>query len=369
MGEKAAPRCLPHGGGLSRLIDEADARSKGKTMLKREDAEKREYEFLSDYATKAAESRGRAREEEKCAIRTDFQRDKDRIVYSKALRRLMHKTQVFLAPEGDHYRTRLTHTLEVTQISKTIARGLKLNEDLTEAIAMGHDLGHTPFGHNAEDFLNEKHEKGFKHNVQSLRVVDVLECSETRRGMNLTEEVRDGIVNHTGRKIPFTLEGQIVRLSDRVAYINHDIDDALRSSIIKKEDLPYDCVEALGDTTTKRINTLVLDIIGSSEDSDFISQGEECAFFMNKLRDFMFDQVYFSHVVKGDEDLEKVKSLIFFLYDHFIANPGELPAEYSVLIDEYGLQEMVKDHIASMTDRYALDLYKKLVMPNGWKKK
>ena len=338
-------------------------------MLNRELAEKREFEMLSEYAAKSTRTRGRAIEERKCDVRTDFQRDKDRIVYSKALRRLMHKTQVFLAPVGDHYRTRLTHTLEVTQISKTIARALRLNEDLTEAIAMGHDLGHTPFGHNGETFLNEKHENGFEHNVQSLRVVDTLEFSDTRRGMNLTEEVRDGILNHTGRKSPFTLEGQIVRISDRVAYINHDIDDAIRSNVITKEELPYDCVDALGETTSQRINTLVLDIISNSEDTDFISQGEECSFFMNKLRDFMFANVYHSTIVKNNEELEKVKALIFFLYDYFMDTPDVLPQEYSDLVGECGLSEMVKDHIASMTDRYAIDLYRTLMLPDGWKQK
>ncbi|MDR0424818.1 MAG: deoxyguanosinetriphosphate triphosphohydrolase [Clostridiales Family XIII bacterium] len=339
------------------------------SVLKRVASEEREFETLSRRAAKAAQSRGRQREEEKCEIRTDFQRDRDRIVYSKALRRLMHKTQVFLAPEGDHFRTRLTHTLEVAQISRTIARALRLNEDLTEAIAMGHDLGHTPFGHNGEVFLNEKHEGGFKHNVQSLRVVDVLECSETRRGMNLTEEVRDGILNHTGKKMPFTLEGQIVKISDRIAYINHDIDDALRSGVIRKEDIPADCVEELGATTTERINTLVNDLIDNSQKEDFIIQGENCAYYMNKLRDFMFDNVYLSSIVKGDEELDKVRMMIFRLYDYHMENPAELPSEYARLVQEHGLSETVKDHIASMTDRYAIDLYVRLFVPTGWKQR
>ena len=203
-------------------------------MLIRECAEQHEKSFLAENASKSAETRGRVIYEKPCDIRTEYQRDKDQIIHSKAFRRLMHKTQVFLAPEGDHFRTRLTHTVEVSQISRTIARALRLNEDLTEAIAMGHDLGHTPFGHNGEEFLDAIHPGGFKHNFQSLRVVDVLECTENRRGMNLTEEVRDGILNHTGNGIPFTLEGQIVKISDRIAYINHDIDDALRAGIIKQ---------------------------------------------------------------------------------------------------------------------------------------
>jgi dGTPase len=326
-------------------------------MLNREDSEKREYGMLSEYAAKAAESRGRKRDEEKCEFRTDFQRDRDRIIYSKALRRLMHKTQVFLAPEGDHYRTRLTHTLEVAQISRSIARALRLNEDLSEAIAMGHDLGHTPFGHNGETFLSEKHEGGFRHNVQSLRVADVLECSETRQGMNLTEEVRDGILNHTGKKLPFTLEGQIVRISDRIAYINHDIDDALRSGVITDGDLPEDCVDALGKTTTERINTLIKDLVKDSDGENFISQGEMCSFYMNKLRDFMFVNVYHNSVVKGNERLDKVRDLIFSLYDYYMGHPRELPEEFSRLTDECGLAEIVKDHIASMTERYAVNRY------------
>ena len=221
-------------------------------MISRVDLEKREFEYLTPYAAKAAESRGRMIPEEKCSIRTDYQRDRDRIVHSKAFRRLMHKTQVFLAPEGDHYRTRLTHTIEVTQIARTIARGAGLNEDLTEAIAMGHDLGHTPFGHSGEAVLNEIYPGGFRHNVQSLRVVDILESgSSSRRGMNLTFEVRDGIVNHTGSVMPVTAEGQVVKTSDRIAYINHDIDDAIRSGIITAEDLPRECIAVLG-TPTRR---------------------------------------------------------------------------------------------------------------------
>ena len=217
-------------------------------MLYREELERREYEILSEKATKSAASRGRLISEEKCDLRTEFQRDRDRILHSKSFRRLMHKTQVFLAPEGDHFRTRLTHTLEVAQIARTISRGLNLNEDLTEAIALGHDLGHTPFGHNGEEILNKIHLAGFKHNVQSLRVVDVLENTSSRRGLNLTQEVRDGIVNHTGSKLPLTLEGQIVRISDRIAYINHDIDDAMRSGVIEMKDIPKPSLELFGRT-------------------------------------------------------------------------------------------------------------------------
>jgi dGTPase len=330
------------------------------------DSEKREYEILSPVAARSAESRGRLIEEEPCEYRTDFQRDRDRIIHSKALRRLMHKTQVFLAPERDHYRTRLTHTLEVAQISRSIARGLMLNEDLTEAIALAHDLGHTPFGHNGETFLAEVHPGGFKHNVQSLRVADVLERTERRQGMNLTAEVRDGILNHTGPLTPFTLEGQVVKISDRIAYINHDIDDAMRSGIIRPEDLPEDCVRVLGQTTRERIDTLVRDMIVSSDGQEEIAQSPEKARAMTDLRTFMFENVYLSKAVKQDEELEKVRHLITSLYDHYMQHPEELTAEYRELIDEYGTAEMVKDQVAGMTDRYAIHTYERLFVPLGW---
>jgi dGTPase len=336
-------------------------------MLRREESEKREYTILSEFAAKAAESAGRATPEAKCEFRTDFQRDRDRVIHSKALRRLMHKTQVFLSPEGDHYRTRLTHTLEVAQISRSIARGLRLNEDLTEAIAMAHDLGHTPFGHNGEFFLNEKHPGGFKHNIQSLRVVDVLESSGDRRGMNLTEEVRDGIANHTGSKVPSTLEGQVVKISDRVAYINHDIDDALRSGVIAESDLPPSAVKILGDRTNIRIDTLVRDMIITSDGRDSISLSDNCAVAINELRTYMFANVYKSEKVKRSEELDKIRFLISSLYDHYLENPDDLPEEYQALIGEFGKAEMVKDQIAGMTDRYAIDTFEKLFVPTGWK--
>lgn len=336
-------------------------------MILRENLEQREYEILSPLAAKAAETQGRKYHEEKCHVRTDFQRDRDRIVHSKAFRRLMHKTQVFLAPEGDHFRTRLTHTLEVSQIARTIARALGLNEDLTEAIAMGHDLGHTPFGHNGEIFLGERHPGGFKHNVQSLRVVEVLGSNSNGKGMNLTLEVRDGILNHTGSAIPITLEGQIVKISDRIAYINHDIDDALRGGIIKEADLPKDCLEVLGNNHRGRINTLVQDLVQNSDGKQSISMSEECLFYMNKLRTYMFENVYHSKIVKKDEELDKIRNMIFSLYDYYKNNSKFLPLELREMIKEFGIDEVVKDHIAGMTDRYALNIFRKLFIPTGWK--
>lgn len=336
-------------------------------MILREDIEKREYDILSPLATKSAESKGRENEEEKCLIRTDFQRDRDRIIHSKAFRRLMHKTQVFLSPEGDHYRTRLTHTLEVSQIARTIARILLLNEDLTEAISLGHDLGHTPFGHNGEDFLNRRHPAGFKHNIQSLRVVEFLEKTDYRKGMNLTWEVRDGILNHTGPNSPSTLEGEIVRFSDRIAYINHDIDDALRSEVISERDLPEDCIKALGSSHRKRIDTLVRDLTENSWGKDRLALSDEKKFYMDKLRQFMFEKVYYSKKVKKDEELEKIEAIISALYDYYEKDPGRLPDEKRDMIDEWGVAEVIKDHIAGMTDRYAIKLFKDIFVPKGWK--
>ena len=326
----------------------------------RQEFEQREYEYLSQYATKSAESKGRQADEEQCTIRTDFQRDRDRIVHSKAFRRLMHKTQVFLAPEGDHYRTRLTHTIEVSQIARTIARGSGLNEDLAEAIAMGHDLGHTPFGHSGEAVLAEIYPGGFRHNVQSLRVVDVLESGSTRRGMNLTMEVRDGIVNHTGSVTPMTPEGQIVKVSDRIAYINHDIDDAIRSGIITVDDLPKDSIAILGDTHKKRIDTLVRDMIENSIGRPTAQLSSEKMEAMNDLRSFMFKNVYHNSRVKRVEDINKVKEIVEFLYNYYLENHDELPRELLSMRDEFSIEELVKDHVAGMTDRYALNTYEEL---------
>lgn len=330
-------------------------------MIYREQYEQMEYERLAQNAAKAAETRGRALPEEKCSVRTDYQRDRDRIIHSKALRRLMHKTQVFIAPEDDHYRTRLTHTLEVAQISRTIARGLALNEDLTEAIAMGHDLGHTPFGHGGEQCLNSIHPGGFHHNVQSLRVVDVLEKSPSGSPLNLTFEVRDGILNHTGPVKPMTLEGQVVKISDRIAYINHDIDDALRGGVIRFEELPEDCIAVLGSTHSSRINTLVTDLIETSEGQEEIGMSSRCWEAMNGLRAFMFKNVY--QAPHRREEAEKIHRMIRQLYSYFVENPREMPRDQVSLMEAWGVNEAVKDYIASMTDRYALKMYEKVFVP------
>lgn len=336
-------------------------------MLLRESLEQREFEILSEKAAKSALSRGRAMEEEKCDLRTDFQRDRDRIIHSKAFRRLMHKTQVFLAPEGDHFRTRLTHTIEVSQIGRTIARALNLNEDLVEAIALGHDLGHTPFGHNGEDVLNKIHPGGFEHNVQSLRVADVLESTASRRGMNLTAEVRDGIVNHTGSLKPFTLEGQVVKISDRIAYINHDIDDAVRSGVISIEDIPQTSLILFGRSHRERINNMVSDVVRNSEGADAVLQSENFKEELDNLRRFMFANVYKSNMVKKEEDLNKVDVVVSSLYEYFLDNTHKLPEDLRAIAETDGKAEAVKDYIAGMTDRFALHTYTDLFVPKGWK--
>ena len=336
-------------------------------MNNRESIEKREYEFLSPLACHAAESKGRQFDEEQCEYRTDFQRDRDRIVHSKAFRRLIHKTQVFLAPEGDHYRTRLTHTLEVQQIARTIARILAYNEDLTEAIALGHDLGHTPFGHVGEKVLNKIHPGGFEHNVQSLRTVDIIEDTSRRRGLNLTYEVRDGILNHRGPVTPATLEGQIVKISDRIAYINHDIDDAIRSGDLTFEQLPEREVSILGSTHADRINNLIVDLCKNSEGKDTISLSPEFAGSLDRLREFMFENVYSSKKVRGVSDLDKVERIISSLYSYYMEHSDEIPGIYKQIEKEEGTAVAVKDLISGMTDRYALNLYEKLFVPQEWR--
>ncbi|MGN0659440.1 MAG: deoxyguanosinetriphosphate triphosphohydrolase [Emergencia sp.] len=335
-------------------------------MLYREDLEKRE-EMLAPRAARSAASKGREVYEEPCRFRTEYQRDRDRIIHSKAFRRLMHKTQVFLAPEGDHYRTRLTHTLEVSQVARTIARSLGLNEDLTEAIAMGHDLGHTPFGHNGEMILNEIHPGGFRHNEQSLRVAEVLESTPSRRGMNLTFEVKDGILNHTGSLPAATLEGQIVKISDRIAYINHDIDDAVRSGVITLNDLPRGPIELFGRGHRERIDHMVSNVVCYSDGRDFVAMDPENKAQLDILRNFMFENVYRSQKVKKEEDLAKVEVVISSLYSYFLKNPDKLPEDHRRICREEGIHMACKDYIAGMTDRYALNLYSDLFVPKAWK--
>lgn len=320
---------------------------------------------LSVYAAKAKESKGRNFLEEKCSVRTEYQRDRDRILHSKAFRRLKHKTQVFLSPEGDHYRTRLTHTLEVSQISRTIARALLLNEDLTEAIALGHDLGHTPFGHSGEKKLNEIHPDGFKHNEQSLRVVEYLEKGKPGYGLNLTYEVKDGILNHTGENIPITLEAKIVKISDRIAYINHDIDDAIRADVLKLSQLPEDCLAILGYGHSQRINNMIIDVITASYEKPIVCMSDETLYYTNKLRQFMFDNVYYNKKAKKEE--EKAQYIIEQLYYYFIKNYDKLPNELISSIESFGIQEVVKDYIAGMTDRYVINKYLEIYVPEVWK--
>jgi len=322
-----------------------------------------EKEKLSAAACLSSESKGRLKKEDNCDIRTIFQHDRDRIIHSKAFRRLKHKTQVFIAPEGDHYRTRLTHTLEVSQIARTIARALKLNEDLVEAIALGHDLGHTPFGHAGEAALTEITGEEFNHNLQSLKVVDLIEKrSNGSRGLNLSIEVRDGILNHTGEDKPFTLEGQIVRIADRVAYINHDIDDALRAGIIKQGDLPADAISVLGSTHSERIDIMVRDLINSSWQQQQIKRSGEVKAATGKLRTFLFENVYIGSEGKSEEG--KAKRLLKLLYEFFMKNIYYIPDEY--LEFEENHKQAVIDYIAGMTDRYAINLGRKFFIPTPW---
>ncbi|ACA59036.1 deoxyguanosinetriphosphate triphosphohydrolase [Candidatus Desulforudis audaxviator] len=321
-----------------------------------------ERERLSPYACRSAESRGRERPEEECDVRTAFQRDRDRIIHSKSFRRLKHKTQVFIIPEGDHFRTRLTHTLEVAQIARTIARALQLNEDLTEAVALGHDLGHTPFGHTGEAALNEVHPGGFRHNEQSLRVVERLEGES---GLNLTWEVRDGIANHTGPRRPATLEGQVVRVADRIAYINHDIDDALRGGVLTLDRLPADCLGILGRSHRTRINTMIVDLIETSRDQPVIAMSPRIGEAMDRLRQFMFDNVYISSEAKREEG--KAMHVVQYLYSYFVGRPEALPAEFRRRAGEGGSRaQVVCDYIAGMTDRYAVAVFQDLFVPQGF---
>lgn len=321
----------------------------------RADIENFEMEYLSPYAAKSALSKGRLIPMEKCDLRSEFQRDRDRILHSKTFRRLKHKTQVFLSPTGDHYRTRLTHTLEVSQVARTIARALRLNEDLVEAISLGHDLGHTPFGHAGERTLNSLMQAGFEHNKQSLRVVDVLEK------LNLTYEVRDGILCHTGSRQAETLEGQIVRYADRIAYINHDIDDAIRAGILSEGDIPKHISEVLGDTHGKRIDSLVRAVISGSGDGE-IKMPPAIRTIMDELRQFMFDNIYNSHSLAKKEE-KKAERIVEMLFGYYIKHTDEIP-HYTA---EEG-EQAVGDYIAGMTDVYAINEFKRIFLPDAWNK-
>ncbi len=332
-------------------------------MLIREELEKLERESLSPYATLSENSRGREREEEQCDIRPVFSRDRDRIVHSKAFRRLKDKTQVFLNPEGDHYRTRLTHTLEVAQIARTIARALKMNVELAEAIALGHDLGHTPFGHAGERALNEVCPLGFRHNEQSVRVADVLE--RDGEGLNLTLEVKDGMLNHQMRSRPFTPEGRIVRLSDKLAYIHHDMDDAIRAGVLTDKDVPSRIGEVLGYTTKERLDHLIHNIIMTSLGREEIGMEAEFEEAMIDMRSFMFERVYQNPIVKAEES--KAESLVRTLYVYYVEHRNELPAEYQHLMERGASVERVScDYIASMTDHFAIAAYEELYIPKSW---
>ena len=322
----------------------------------------REKSTLSPYAFLTSNTRGREHPYVPCNMRTEFQRDRDRIIHSQSFRRLMNKTQVFLAPTGDHYRTRLTHTLEVTQIARIIARGLRLNEDLTEAAALGHDLGHTPFGHSGEDAMRELYSPDFTHYKQSLRVVEKLENNGA--GLNLTWEVRDGIVNHTGKCMASTLEGVIVKFADRIAYINHDIDDACRGGILSKEDIPKELREILGETHSNRINTMVTSVIEASTDRGEIRMQPDIQDATNRLRDFLFATVYTNSVAKAEEG--RAKEMLGQLFTYFVKYPEHMPELYRRNAAAEGVERCVCDFIAGMTDRYAIETYKKLFIPHVW---
>ena len=333
-------------------------------MTVREELEFQEHRRLNPLASFSDKSSGRPTAEELRPddVRTCYQRDIDRIVHSKAFRRLMHKTQVFLRPEGDHYRTRMTHTLEVSRIAGTITRALGLNEDLAEAIAMGHDLGHTPFGHAGEAALSRCLGKPFRHNEQSLRVVDVLE--NEGRGLNLTNEVRLGILGHTGSYIPETLEGQVVRRSDQIAYVNHDIDDAIRAGILSNEDIPKSISDVLGCTHRDRINTLVCDTIRTSREAGAICMTPATDRALRELREFMFDRVYRNPVAKGEES--KAKAMLQRLFEYYVANPNAMPEDFQPQLSFDGMERTVCDYIAGMTDNYAVYKYTEIFIPTGW---
>ena len=333
-------------------------------MTVREELERREHRMLNPLASFADRSKGRPRYEppREEDVRTCYQRDIDRIVHSKSFRRLMHKTQVFLQPEGDHYRTRMTHTLEVTRIARTITQALGLNEDLAEAIAMGHDLGHTPFGHAGEVALTKCLGKPFRHNEQSLRVVDVLE--KDGAGLNLTYEVRNGILCQTGDPWPETLEGMVVRRSDQIAYVNHDIDDAIRAGILTDDDIPHALTDILGHDHSTRINTLVTDIISASREAGTIMLTPAVDKALKDLRSFMFERVYRSPIAKAEES--KAKDMLQRLFEYYITHPESLPEDFHPQMSFEGLERTVSDYIAGMTDNYAVDKFTEIFIPMGW---
>jgi len=337
-------------------------------MTIREQIEDREYEILSPYAAHAKESKGRKRPITPCDIRTCYQRDRDRILHSKSFRRLKNKTQVFLEPEGDHYRTRLTHTLEVSQIARTIAKALALNEDLTEAIALGHDLGHTPFGHSGEAALDEILKElgycGFEHNEQSVRIVEFVE--HDGEGLNLCYETIDGILNHGSKNMPYTLEGKIVRLSDKIAYLNHDIDDAIRAHVLSENDLPEEYTAVLGHSTKTRLNCLVHDIITHSAGQNDIIQSDDVAEAMKGLRRFMFQTVYSSPVVKAEE--HKAQVMLKELFVYYMEHIEAIPDSYKIFLEKGEPKELViADYISGMTDTFAVQRYEEIFVPRGWK--
>ncbi len=332
-------------------------------MTIRESLELREKEFLSPYASLNMNSKGRLHEEQECDIRPAFQRDRDKILHCKAFRRLKDKTQVFLSPEGDHYRTRLTHTLEVSQNARTIAKALMLNEDLVEAIALGHDLGHTPFGHAGERALNRVCPLGFEHSQQSVRTVDRLERGG--QGLNLTFEVRDGILNHQTIGKPHTLEGKVVRLSDKISYIHHDMDDAVRAGILTEADVPKEIRDVIGCTPSERLDHFVHDIVTNSMGKNDICMSEPIETAMKNMRKFMFENVYQNPVAKGEEG--KAEALIETLYTHFMKNVDSLPEEFLNLLSEGEPREQVIcDYVGAMTDRYAISMYEDIYIPKSW---
>jgi len=333
-------------------------------MTVREELERQEHRRLNPLASFADKSKGRPRFEEdrEGDVRTCFQRDIDRIVHCKAFRRLVHKTQVFLQPEGDHYRTRMTHTLEVARIASTITRALGLNEDLAEAVAMGHDLGHTPFGHAGEVALTKCLGYPFRHNEQSLRVVDYLE--RDGMGLNLTHEVRNGILCHTGDPWPSTLEGQIVRHSDQIAYVNHDIDDAIRAGILTNDDIPQSITDILGHSHSARVNTLVTDAISTSREAGAVMLSPAVEKALKDLRSFMFENVYRNPVAKGEES--KAKDMLSRMFDYYMNHPEALPEDFHPQLSFEGLERTVCDYIAGMTDNYAIDKYTEIFIPMGW---